>query len=541
LDAVGYRYENEIENKKIIDLSCGVGNFVLESSRILILRYLEIYKRKKIQDFLLTEAKSVVSKIREMIYGIDINPIACVLCQINIHFVLFGIFKLIKNEDDGYHLPLFNIENVDAMNINKSEQFDIIVGNPPYLFIRDIPKFQRDIIKKINFKTGRGQYDYYQIFIELGIKLLKNNGLLGYIVPDSLLALSNRSILRKYIYDTTKIKEIYYSGPRFEDPVVSNIIIILEKEVNNEERERNSIKIKILNQPEKEILQKSLKNWDYKFLIHLNEEDVSIIIRLIQNNPKLRDLMVKTGFKFLLSRGIELTKTGDIIYCKQCNKYFPIPKKDLICPDCKTKLKKEQIEKIIFNLESRKNKAHFKLFVDTIQRYKIEDYKYIQVNKNGINYKDSEIYKDRIIIRQLSQNNLICATYDKNFSFTPQSLYNLKMCHSPVREFNNIYLLGILNSLLLSYYFIQLFGSYKKLFPRILIEKIKDLPIKVPKKEKEKETALKIIEKVKILLKPREKESKKFNQIQKEIDDLVFNLYEISASQKQHIIKSMSN
>ena len=220
LKAVGYRVTNKIDNKKLIDLSCGVGNFVLQAIRILILKYLEIYKRKEIQDLLLVEAKFIIYRIAKLIYGIDINPIACILCQINIHYLLFDIFKLIRNEEDDYHLPLFNIKSFDAMTIDKFEQFDIIVGNPPYLFIRDILPDQRQIIKKMKFKTGQGQYDYFQIFIELGIKLLKNQGLLGYIVPDSLLALSNRSIVRKYIYDTTKIKEIYHSGPQFEDPVV---------------------------------------------------------------------------------------------------------------------------------------------------------------------------------------------------------------------------------------------------------------------------------------------------------------------------------
>jgi hypothetical protein len=540
LDAVGYRYNKKIENKKLIDLSCGVGNFVLQSTRILILRYLQIYKRKTIQDLLLIEAKSIVSRIKEGIYGIDINPIACVLCQINIHYLLFGIFKLIKNEEDYYHLPLFNIKNINAMTIDKSEQFDIIVGNPPYLFIRDIPKVQRQIIKNMNFKTGQGQYDYFQIFIELGIKLLKNKGQLGYIVPDSLLALSNRSILRKFIFDTTKIKEIYHSGPQFEDPVVSNIIIILEKEPNIEEREKNRIKVKIINQHQKEILQKSLKNWNYKFLIHLNDEDISIIIRLTEKFPKLRELMVKDGFKFLLSRGVELTKNGEIIYCKHCKKYFPIPKKEFLCPDCKTHLREEFIEKIIVNSLPKKNRENFKLFVDSIQRYKVREYEYIELKKNGINYKNLEIYEDRVIIRQLNQNNLICATYDKNLSLTSQSFYNLKVCKSPINELNNIYLLGIINSKLLSYYFIQLFGSYKKLFPRILIEKIKDLPIKVPEKEKEKEIALKIIEKVKILLYADENGTIKLNQIQREIDDLIFSLYDINYNDKQYIINFMA-
>ena len=86
----------------------------------------------------------------------------------------------------------------------------------------------------------------------------------------------------------------------------------------------------------------------------------------------------------------------------------------------------------------------------------------------------------------------------------------------------------------------KLFGSYKKLFPRILIEKIKDLPIKVPENEKEKGIASKIIERTKILLFSNEKDSKKLENIQKEIDDLVFSIYTIPDSQKQHILKFMN-
>jgi len=123
---------------------------------------------------------------------------------------------------------------------------------------------------------------------------------------------------------------------------------------------------------------------------------------------------------------------------------------------------------------------------------------------------------------------------------TSQSLYNLYCCQSPVREFNNIYLLGLINSLLLSYYFIQSFGSYKKLFPRILIEKIKDLPIKIPENEREKEVASEIIEKVKILLYTDENETIKVNQIQREIDELIFSLYDINYNDKQYIIDFMT-
>jgi len=539
LDAVGYNESNDIQTKKLIDISCGSGSFIILAIRILIRRCVKLFKRHDLSELLPEEARNIVLRIKEDIYGIDINPLACILCQINIHFEIFKLIEKIKEKDKNYQVPWFNIKNFNSLAIKETEQYDYVVGNPPYLFIRDIPTSQKQMIKKGNFQTNDGQYDYYQIFIELGIKLLKRKGMLGYIVPDSLLVLSNRSILRKYIYNTTKIREIYNIGPQFEDPVVSNIIIVLEKESNIQQRESNNLKIKLSNNETKEISQKILFKWDYKFLIHLSEEDIYIINHLDDRFPKLKELIKKDDFNILLRRGIELTKRGEVILCENCKKYFPIPKKELNCPECNQSLNEENIERIVLDSIQNEDENKFKLFINSINRYRAKEYSFIRIDKKGINYKDLEIYQNRIIIRQLSQNNLICATYDKNLSLTSQSFYNLKICESPIREFNNIYLLGIINSKLLSYYFIKLFGSYKKLFSRILIEKIKEFPIKVPENSDDIELASRIIEKVKILLDLNEKEVEKSDSIQKNIDKLIFKLYRIPEPYQFHILEFM--
>ncbi len=533
LNAVGYNYLNKIEAKKIIDISCGSGSFIIQIVMILINRCLEIYKRKKISELTVEEAKAIISRVKNNIWGIDINWIACILCQINIYFVLFDIFRIIRESEPNYHLPQFNIKNFNALTINNKETYDYVVGNPPYLFIRDIPIDQRKLIDNSNFETNCGQYDYYQIFIELGISILKNRGIFGYIVPDSLLALSYRSIIRKFIYNTTKIKEIYHTGPKFNDPIVSNIILILQKEENILERKKNQIKLKVLNIPEKIIPQEVIEKWDYKFLIHLNKTDISLIEHLKTNFPKLKDLNERNEFKFVLSRGVELTKTGEIIFCETCKKYTPVPKKILECHECNSLLNKQNIEKIIYDtLPDDAIKENYKLYLYSINRYDKTQYKYIDISKIGIVYKDLSYYEDRIIIRQISQNNRICATYDKNLSLTSQSFYNLKIEKSYIPEFNNFYFLGILNSDLLSYYFIKSFGSYKKLFPRILIEKIKDFPIKIPNTDKEKEKAKKIGELVKKIL----KNIDEMENLQKKIDTLVFDLYRISDKDRKHIM-----
>ncbi|MFX0155760.1 MAG: Eco57I restriction-modification methylase domain-containing protein [Candidatus Hodarchaeota archaeon] len=533
LNGVGYNYHNQIETKRVADISCGSGSFLIHVIRNLIKRFLEIYNRKEISELTVQEAKEIISRVKNNITGIDINRIACILCQINIYYVLFDILKFIQKSDPIYQVPVFDIKNVNTLTFDITDKYDFVVGNPPYLFIRDIPINQRKVIEDSKFETNKGQYDYYQIFIELGLKFLKKQGLLGYIVPDSLLALSNRSIIRKYIYNRTQIKEIYYTGPMFNNPVVSNIIVILKKENNTLKRDKNHVKIKISNHQENMIPQKVIEKWGYKFLIHLNESDISILEHLNTNFHRLKDLTKQYDIQFLLNRGVELTKTGKVIFCENCNKYLPIPRKILKCHQCGSFLNRFNIENIIYEtIPTDLKPDNFKLYISSIRRYCKPQYNYINTSKAGINYKNLTFYENRIVIRQISQNGKICATYDKNLSLTSQSFYNLKILGSPISEFNNYYLLGIINSTLLSYYFIKSFGRYKKLFPRILIEKVKDLPIFVPIFDKEKEKAEKIIEYVKIIL---EKE-KKIDHLQRKIDFLVCDLYQISDNTQKYIL-----
>lgn len=533
LESVGYFSKELIRNKKLIDISCGAGSFLIEAVKILKENCLIFYKSKENKKISIEVAKNIINDIRNNISGIDINPIACILCQLNIFLNIFDLIKVIHRKEPHYQYDYFDIKNVNTLSLSYEEKYDFIVGNPPYLFIRDMSNQQKLIIEKSNLETNIGQYDYYQIFIEIGLILLKTYGMLGYIIPDSILALSNRKIIRKYIYEHSKIKEISVVGSQFEDPIVSNVILILEKENNAIKRRENIIQVieKIEDyHSKKELNQKTIKNFDYKFLVYLNSTDIKILEHLNENFPKLGDLLVDNRFKIVLSRGVELGKEGKIVFCHVCQKYLPFPKKELHCPDCGNIIKIENLEKIIHKHIPDREEGGYKRFLYSMNRYQINEFKYINVLKNGINYKNKELYKDRIVIRQLNQNDLICATYDSN-SYTSQSFYNLKIIRSDLEQFNPYYLLGLLNSLLLSYYYKKSFGSYKKIFPRILIEKIKNLPIKIPQTEEEIRISSKIVKIVKQLLNAPEV----IRDLEKLLNSLVFELYEISNENRMHI------
>jgi type I restriction-modification system DNA methylase subunit len=79
--------------------------------------------------------------------------------------------------------------------------FDIVLGNPPYVRIQEMKKNKKEEINYFNrvFKTPEGSYDLYILFIEKGLSLLNEEGILGYIVPNKFTKLNYGKKLRKLI------------------------------------------------------------------------------------------------------------------------------------------------------------------------------------------------------------------------------------------------------------------------------------------------------------------------------------------------------
>ena len=543
LKSVGYTDQHDIQDKKLIDLSCGSGSFIIRAVNILTKRLITHTNSKENSELFPNLAEQIINRVKDNIYGIDINPIACILCQINIYFTLFKLFRTIIKNDKDYDIPKFNIFNKDTLQLNFNNKYDYIVGNPPYLFIRSIPMEYRKLIESLSLETNIGQYDLYQLFIEIGIKSLKDSGKLGYIVPDSLLALSNRKLLRMYILNYTKINEISVVGSGFKDAVVSNIIIVVQKEAIEEQRLKNKIIIKKAlkyDQMDYFLKQDKIVKWDFKFLIHLTQKDIEILEHLNSSFTSFKELLFDSQFEISINRGVELGKEGDIIYCDMCNRYLPLPKSNFLCPKCGSTLDSNAVEKIIVDTIPKGLDNAYKHFIYSLNRYFIKEYRYIKLNVDGINYKDSNNYTNRIVIRQLNQENLICAAYEKN-ALSSQSIYNIKISRSPIVEFNHFYLLGLLNSRLLSFYFLKTFGSYKALFPRILIEKLKILPIKVPSTIRERELSEKIKEKVQQILDFKNHNEAQISTLQDQIDLLVNDLFQIDESDYYYILNSLNN
>jgi SAM-dependent methyltransferase len=79
-----------------------------------------------------------------------------------------------------------------------SEQYDFIVGNPPYVAITGLSEYERDIYRK-RYHTARGRFDLYQLFFEQALRVLKPDGRLVFVTPEKFLYVQTADELRRQL------------------------------------------------------------------------------------------------------------------------------------------------------------------------------------------------------------------------------------------------------------------------------------------------------------------------------------------------------
>lgn len=116
-------------------------------------------------------------------------------------------------------LQLFNYVSEPPAEYGKKYNggFDVVIGNPPYVTIggKEDTLFQKSEVEYLLLKYISNQYkpNLYAFFYEKGLKILKENGLVSFIVPRTLIDNVYYSKLRKYVADNTTIVEILESAP----------------------------------------------------------------------------------------------------------------------------------------------------------------------------------------------------------------------------------------------------------------------------------------------------------------------------------------
>ncbi len=180
LDLCGYTETSAIIDKHIIDNSCGDGAFLVEVAQ----RFIGAYRLAGYSDDAIKQA------LETYVHGIELDTDAYTKCIENLT-TLSETFNLTGVK--------WNITNTDALtNTRYLASMDYVVGNPPYVRVHNISTDAKFL--KTNYSFMReGMSDLYLAFFELGLYMLKDTGILGYVTPSSYFNSKAGGIFRDYI------------------------------------------------------------------------------------------------------------------------------------------------------------------------------------------------------------------------------------------------------------------------------------------------------------------------------------------------------
>jgi type I restriction-modification system DNA methylase subunit len=135
--------------------------------------------------------------------------------------------------------------------IKEEGGFDVIIGNPPYVRIQTLPRDQVSFFSR-NFLSATGNYDIYALFVERGLQLLKPGGILGFILPHKFFQAAYGHGLRKLIAEKNALMEVvnFRDNQVFEQASTFTCLLFLQK---GKERTFKYSEVSKLEDPEKQL------------------------------------------------------------------------------------------------------------------------------------------------------------------------------------------------------------------------------------------------------------------------------------------------
>ena len=109
-----------------------------------------------------------------------------------------------------------------------TDGFDVVVGNPPYINIENLPVTTKDYLFK-NYQACKGRTDIYIAFLEKSTSILNATGIMCFILPSAFATQKYGEKMRQILIENHTIHEVVDASSYriFENTIVYNIVLIV--------------------------------------------------------------------------------------------------------------------------------------------------------------------------------------------------------------------------------------------------------------------------------------------------------------------------
>lgn len=386
--------------------------------------------------------------------------------------------------------------------------FDLVIGNPPYIFARN--QSFTDEMKAYYSRTYRVseyQANTYTIFMELAYQLLRKGGTFSYIIPNNFLTIQTNSRVRQFITEQTSDVVLINSLDKiFADASVDNCIIFFKKNAPN------WIEVAELFHGEFNTVGRVAPDFF--------GEIPTFSISMVKYRQAIDIFWKVNHFPILGRPEISTVKAGIMAY--ETGKGKP-------------KMTAQDKDNRIYHAREKLDDS-YRPYLDgeNVSRYKLTwNGEYVKYGENLAAMRDPKLFeKPRILVRQIPSK----IEYSIEAVYVDSDVINDRnsMVITDI-QVNPFYLLGILNSRLISLWFFMKFDKFqRRLFPQFKVNELGDFPIPDATDSPQEDIA-QVVEQLMEEMKKDSPDTEKVNQLNLEIDELVMDLFDLAEEEKQTV------
>lgn len=316
--------------------------------------------------------------------------------------------------------------------------FDVVVGNPPYVRSRELFNEKEKLYYTGKYSTSSYQLDLYKLFIEASLGHINESGRLSFITPSVFLTNDYDLNLRKFILDNYWLRSVVTSEKDvFEDASVKTVVFVIDHKNNGNLRVQFN---------------------------HIQDSTVLVKTEIPQS------VFIDQGY--LINENLDISYLPIIQKMNKCGKigeYFEI--KNGI------KVRKELLFEQRINEEYKPYLSGYNInsYIPVFDEVYIH---YVQSNEKLYTnqaFRSPEIFeREKILVRQILGKRII-ACFDSDLYYCDQTVYLI----SGKQNVSLKFLLCLLNSKLLYFYFLNTFSDSKVTFPKIKGSQLSELPLNI--------------------------------------------------------------